>query len=117
MLRGTRRRRGASEDDSWGRKQGCFPWASGTQSAPFLPTSVTQVAIFINEVAPPGKSVPSGSAAKNLPNNERHAGDAGSISGSEVGNGNPLQKIAWEIPWVKEPGGLQSMGLQRVGHD
>ena len=25
--------------------------------------------------------------------------------------------LAWEIPWTKEPGGLQSMGLQRVGHD
>ena len=24
---------------------------------------------------------------------------------------------AWEIPWTEEPGGLQSMGLQRVGHD
>ena len=24
---------------------------------------------------------------------------------------------AWEIPWTKEPGGLQSMGSQRVGHD
>ena len=24
---------------------------------------------------------------------------------------------AWKIPWTKEPGGLQSMGLQRVGHD
>ena len=82
-----------------------------------MPTSVIQVTIFINEVAPPGKSIPSGSAVKNLPTNERDAGDAGSISGSEVGNGNPLQKIAWEIPWVKEPGGLQSMGLQRVGHD
>ena len=23
---------------------------------------------------------------------------------------------AWKIPWVEEPGGLQSMGLQRVGH-
>ena len=23
--------------------------------------------------------------------------------------------IAWEIPWTEEPGGLQSMGLQRVG--
>ena len=23
----------------------------------------------------------------------------------------------WEIPWLEEPGGLQSMGLQRVGHD
>ena len=25
--------------------------------------------------------------------------------------------LAWEILWTEEPGGLQSMGLQRVGHD
>ena len=25
--------------------------------------------------------------------------------------------IAWKIPWTEEPGRLQSMGLQRVGHD
>ena len=25
--------------------------------------------------------------------------------------------LAWEIPWTEEPGGLQSMGFQRVGHD
>ena len=25
--------------------------------------------------------------------------------------------IAWKIPWTEEPGGLQSMGLQRAGHD
>ena len=25
--------------------------------------------------------------------------------------------LAWEIPWTKEPGRLQSMGLQRVRHD
>ena len=24
---------------------------------------------------------------------------------------------AWEIPWTEEPGGLQSIGSQRVGHD
>ena len=24
---------------------------------------------------------------------------------------------AWKIPWTEEPGRLQSMGLQRVGHD
>ena len=24
---------------------------------------------------------------------------------------------AWKIPWIREPGGLQSMGSQRVGHD
>ena len=25
--------------------------------------------------------------------------------------------LAWRIPWIEEPGELQSMGLQRVGHD
>ena len=25
--------------------------------------------------------------------------------------------LAWEIPWTEEPGGLQSMGSQRVKHD
>ena len=25
--------------------------------------------------------------------------------------------VAWKIPWTEEPGMLQSMGLQRVGHD
>ena len=25
--------------------------------------------------------------------------------------------LAWRIPWTKEPGGLQSMGLQRAGHE
>ena len=41
-----------------------------------------------------------------------------------LGRKDPLEKemaahsgIAWEIPWTEEPGGLQSMGLQRVGHD
>ena len=25
--------------------------------------------------------------------------------------------LAWRIPWIEEPGGLQSMGLQRVRHN
>ena len=25
--------------------------------------------------------------------------------------------LAWRIPWTEEPGGLQSMGLQRVGYN
>ena len=29
------------------------------------------------------------------------------------GNGNPLCIPAWEIPWIEEPGGLQSMGSQK----
>ena len=40
-----------------------------------------------------------------------NAGDAGSIPGSggspEEGNGNPLQILAWRIPWIEESGRLQ----------
>ena len=28
-----------------------------------------------------------------------------------------ISSLAWEIPWTEEPGGLQSMGLKRVGHN
>ena len=42
-----------------------------------------------------------------------------------LGQENPLEKemampfniLAWRLPWTEEPGGLQSMGSQRVGHD
>ena len=42
-----------------------------------------------------------------------------------LGREDPLEKematysstIAWKIPWMEEPGRLQSMRLQRVGHD
>ena len=48
------------------------------------------------------------------------AGDLASVPGSGrspgEGKGNPLQYSCLENP-TKEPGGLQSMGLQRVGHD
>ena len=47
--------------------------------------------------------------------------DVGSIPGSgrspEEGNDNPLHILAWKIAWTEEPGELQSMGSQRVGHD
>ena len=34
------------------------------------------------------------------------------------GNGNPYNSmLAWKVPQSEEPGGLQSMGLQRVRHD
>ena len=57
----------------------------------------------------------------NLPNNARDTGDTAFISESGRspggGNGNPLSVLAWKIPWTEEPGGLQSTGSQRVGHD
>ena len=30
---------------------------------------------------------------------------------------NPFQYSCWRIPWTEEPGGLQSIGLQRVRQD
>ena len=33
------------------------------------------------------------------------------------GNGTHSSTLAWKIPWMEEPGGLQSMGSLRVGHD
>ena len=42
-----------------------------------------------------------------------------------LGQEDPMEKrmvthssiLSWRIPWTEEAGGLQSMGLQRVGHD
>ena len=61
---------------------------------------------------------PGSAEVKNLPAN---AGNTGLISGS----GRSLEEemathssiLDWSIPWSEEPGGLQSMGLQRVRHD
>ena len=35
----------------------------------------------------------------------------------EKGMASHSNILAWRISWTEEPGGLQSMGLQRVGHD
>ena len=35
----------------------------------------------------------------------------------EKGIATHFSILAWRIPWTEEPGGLQSIGLQRVGHD
>ena len=58
---------------------------------------------------------------KNPPTN---AGDIETQVRSQ-GREDPLEEgmathssiLAWEIPCTEEPGGLQSMGMQRVGHD
>ena len=50
-----------------------------------------------------------------------HVGDVGSVPGQE----DPLEKgmathstiLTWRIPWTEDPSGLQSRGLQRVGHN
>ena len=60
---------------------------------------------------------PGGAVVKNQPVN---AGDTRSLSQEDL-----LEKemathssiLAWKIPWTEEPGRLQSMGSQRVGHN
>ena len=59
-----------------------------------------------------------------LKNPSASAGDAGDTSlipgsGSSPGEGNGSHSsiLAWRIPRTEEPGGLQSMGSQRVRHD
>ena len=55
---------------------------------------------------------------KNLPAMQK-------ASGRSLGQEDPLEKemathssiLAWRIPWTEEFGRLQSIGLQRVGHD
>ena len=58
---------------------------------------------------------------KSLPANAGDKRDVGSIPGS----GDPMEEgmathssiLTWRIPWTEEPGGLQSIELQRAGHD
>ena len=62
--------------------------------------------------------IPGGSAVKNLPTMQE-------TWVRSLGREFPLEKemathsstLTWKIPWTQEPGRLQSMGLQRVGHD
>ena len=66
---------------------------------------------------------------KNPPSSTGDTRDVGSVPVSGRfpggGNGNHSEKavephsstLAWKIPWMEEPGGLQSMGSRRVGHD
>ena len=59
-----------------------------------------------------------GSMVKNLPATRE-------MQFRSLGQEDPLEEemathstiLAWRIPWTEEPGGLQSMGSQRVGHN
>ena len=64
---------------------------------------------------------PSGSVVMNLPANAEDSGDVvwslGWKHPMEEGMETHSSILAWRIPWTEEPGELQSMGSQRVGHD
>ena len=58
---------------------------------------------------------------RNVPANAGDIRDTGSIPGlgrsPGEGNDNPLVFLPRESPWTEEPGGLQSIESQRVGHN
>ena len=59
-------------------------------------------------------------AVKNLPANAGDIRDTDSIPGEdplEEGIETHSSILAWRIPWTEEPGGLQPMGTQRIGHN
>ena len=64
---------------------------------------------------------PGGSAVKNLPAmqelQETQVRSPGLDDPLEEGMTTSSSILAWRIPWTEEPGGLQSIGSQRVGQD
>ena len=48
---------------------------------------------------------------------ETQVGSLGQEDPLEEGMPTHSSILAWRIPWTEEPGGLQSMGSLRVGHD
>ena len=59
---------------------------------------------------------PGGSGVKNPPAVQEFP-SLGQEDPLEVEMATPASILAWKIPRTEEPGGLQSMGLQRVGHN
>ena len=61
---------------------------------------------------------PGGASGKELSANAGDRGDMGLIDDPlEEGMATHSSILAWRISWAEEPGGLQSMGSQRVGYD
>ena len=68
-----------------------------------------------------GRASPSGAGVENLPAMK----EPQEMWVQSLGREDPLWEamtthssiLAWRTPWTEKPGGLQSRGLQRVGHD
>jgi len=62
--------------------------------------------------------IPRAQMVKNLPAmQETQVQSLGWEDSLEKGMATHSSILAWRIPWTEEPGGLQSMGSQRVGHN
>ena len=87
-----------------------------------LPEIIGSISSGLSHLQIQRSSVSSGfSGGSDCKVSARNAGDLGSIPGS----GRSLEKemathssiLTWRIPWMEEPGRLQSTGSQRVSHD
>ena len=77
--------------------------------------------IFILYYDPVDRGFPGGTVVKNPPANAGDTGDLGLTPGSGrfpgVENGNPLQYLAWRIPWTEEPDGRATVhGVTKRWH-
>ena len=90
----------------------CLLCAQGT----FFLTTILKLGIITCKRGFPGSSV-----VKNLPTNAGDTRDPGSTLVGEDSLEEEMAThssiLAWKIPWTEEPGRLQSIGLQRFGHN
>ena len=88
-----------------------------------LLSQVKEISLYVNTCEMWEQNIACGRLSRCLSGKEStcNAGDVGSTPGSgrSPGEGNATHSsiLAWRILWTEEPGGLQSMGSQRVGHD
>ena len=91
------------------------PWALPQAPEPQLPGQGLDLMCLLKP--PRDLGFPGGLVVKNLPPVQE-------MRVQSLGQEDPMEKemathssiLAWAITWTEEPGGLQSMGLQRVGH-
>ena len=89
-----------------------------TVSSPFLPWTVYMCMVVCVWVCDCVWVSLVAQTVKNLPAmQENQVQFLGREDPLEMGMETHLSILAWRIPWTEEPGGLQFMGLQRVGHD
>ena len=76
---------------------------------------------FFTKIELDSVGFPGGVVVKNLPamqkTQEKQVQSLGQEDSLEEGMATHSSILAWIIPWTEEPGGLQSLGSQRVGHD
>ena len=78
--------------------------------------SYTKTFVYTITILPTG--FPGGSAVKNLAAaQEKQVQSLGQEDPLKEGMATHFSILPWRIPWTEEPGGIPSMGPQRVGHD